>query len=217
MDNPRLFLWIGLALLAWMNIIQWAMKVAEDVTGMPAMLQGSRGDSPDTLGGMEMAQNNSSSILRRIAKRMDDYVTGPHITRYYEWMRQHSKREDIKGDFNIEVRASSALVARDMQQMFLMQLLTVSRDPAYEISPKKLAEVTEESSSSVWDIRSAFSRPVATNSALRMTPESTLPAAAVEDEVARTRAVSYTHLRAHETPEHLVCRLLLEKKTTPTT
>ena len=28
----------------------------------------------------------------------------------------------------------------------------------------------------------------------------------------RYRAVSYTHLRAHETPEHLVCRLLLEKK-----
>eukprot|EP00658_Telonema_sp_P-2_P075740 TRINITY_DN65444_c0_g1_i1.p1 TRINITY_DN65444_c0_g1~~TRINITY_DN65444_c0_g1_i1.p1 ORF type:complete len:103 (+),score=19.00 TRINITY_DN65444_c0_g1_i1:121-429(+) len=25
-------------------------------------------------------------------------------------------------------------------------------------------------------------------------------------------AVSYTHLRDHETPEHLVCRLLLEKK-----
>ena len=25
-------------------------------------------------------------------------------------------------------------------------------------------------------------------------------------------AVSYTHLQAHETPEHLVCRLLLEKK-----
>jgi len=23
MDNPRLFLWIGLALLAWMNVIQW--------------------------------------------------------------------------------------------------------------------------------------------------------------------------------------------------
>src|SRR5665254_19813 len=30
------------------------------------------------------------------------------------------------------------------------------------------------------------------------------------------RAVSYTHLRAHETPEHLVCRLLLEKKTATT-
>eukprot|EP00658_Telonema_sp_P-2_P023783 TRINITY_DN19541_c0_g1_i1.p1 TRINITY_DN19541_c0_g1~~TRINITY_DN19541_c0_g1_i1.p1 ORF type:complete len:745 (+),score=136.47 TRINITY_DN19541_c0_g1_i1:162-2396(+) len=30
-------------------------------------------------------------------------------------------------------------------------------------------------------------------------------------------AVSYTHLRAHETPEHLVCRLLLEKKKKKTT
>ena len=28
------------------------------------------------------------------------------------------------------------------------------------------------------------------------------------------KTVSYTHLRAHETPEHLVCRLLLEKKKT---
>mgnify|MGYP007068955288 CR=1 FL=1 len=28
----------------------------------------------------------------------------------------------------------------------------------------------------------------------------------------RNIPVSYTHLRAHETPEHLVCRLLLEKK-----
>src|SRR5678816_1982997 len=28
----------------------------------------------------------------------------------------------------------------------------------------------------------------------------------------REGTVSYTHLRAHETPEHLVCRLLLEKK-----
>src|SRR5678815_4904131 len=30
--------------------------------------------------------------------------------------------------------------------------------------------------------------------------------------VADVVPVSYTHLRAHETPEHLVCRLLLEKK-----
>eukprot|EP00658_Telonema_sp_P-2_P070621 TRINITY_DN60066_c0_g1_i1.p1 TRINITY_DN60066_c0_g1~~TRINITY_DN60066_c0_g1_i1.p1 ORF type:complete len:396 (+),score=101.03 TRINITY_DN60066_c0_g1_i1:118-1305(+) len=30
--------------------------------------------------------------------------------------------------------------------------------------------------------------------------------------VLEAAAVSYTHLRAHETPEHLVCRLLLEKK-----
>ena len=31
-------------------------------------------------------------------------------------------------------------------------------------------------------------------------------------EIETPDSVSYTHLRAHETPEHLVCRLLLEKK-----
>src|SRR5678815_114045 len=30
--------------------------------------------------------------------------------------------------------------------------------------------------------------------------------------IQRSTTVSYTHLRAHETPEHIVCRLLLEKK-----
>eukprot|EP00658_Telonema_sp_P-2_P034523 TRINITY_DN2519_c0_g1_i17.p1 TRINITY_DN2519_c0_g1~~TRINITY_DN2519_c0_g1_i17.p1 ORF type:complete len:366 (-),score=79.53 TRINITY_DN2519_c0_g1_i17:33-1130(-) len=35
----------------------------------------------------------------------------------------------------------------------------------------------------------------------------------MRDQLKRSQvAVSYTHLRAHETPEHLVCRLLLEKK-----
>src|SRR5664279_4452416 len=37
---------------------------------------------------------------------------------------------------------------------------------------------------------------------------------AVDDE--RPQAVSYTHLRAHETDSYLVCRLLLEKKRRPT-
>src|SRR5678816_3413237 len=32
------------------------------------------------------------------------------------------------------------------------------------------------------------------------------------NEVLGRWTVSYTHLRAHETPEHLVCRLLLEQK-----
>lgn len=121
-----------------MNIIEWAMRRAEDATGMPAMLQGIRGDAPETLGGMQMQNNNASSVMRRLAKRFDDYVTEPHITRYYEWMMQHSDREDIKGDFQIDVRASSALVERDAQQQFLLTILSAAQDPSYEVDPAKL-------------------------------------------------------------------------------
>eukprot|EP00658_Telonema_sp_P-2_P002158 TRINITY_DN10818_c0_g2_i1.p1 TRINITY_DN10818_c0_g2~~TRINITY_DN10818_c0_g2_i1.p1 ORF type:complete len:499 (-),score=61.70 TRINITY_DN10818_c0_g2_i1:91-1587(-) len=40
----------------------------------------------------------------------------------------------------------------------------------------------------------------------------TLRFIAEQASIGRALPVSYTHLRAHETPEHLVCRLLLEKK-----
>lgn len=122
-----------------MNIINFALKMAEDVTGMPSMLQGIRGDAPNTLGGMQMQNNNATSVLRRLAKRFDDYITRPHIKRYFDWMMQYADDDSIKGDFEIEVRASSALVERDAQQQFLMQMLAASKDPAYEINPAKLA------------------------------------------------------------------------------
>lgn len=121
-----------------MNIINFCLKMAEDTTGMPAMLQGIRGDAPNTLGGMQMQNNNATSVLRRLAKRFDDYVTRPHIQRYFDWMMTYSDDEAIKGDFEIEVRASSALVERDAQQQFLLQMVGLARDPAYEIDPAKL-------------------------------------------------------------------------------
>lgn len=122
-----------------MNIINFCLKMAEDTTGMPAMLQGIRGDAPNTLGGMQMQNNNATSVLRRLAKRFDDYVTRPHIQRYFDWMMSYSNDESIKGDFEIEVRASSALVERDAQQQFLMSLLQVAANPVYELDPAKLA------------------------------------------------------------------------------
>lgn len=122
-----------------MNIINFCLKMAEDTAGMPAMLQGIRGDAPNTLGGMQMQNNNATSVLRRLAKRFDDYLTRPHIQRYFDWMMSYSDDESIKGDFEIDVRASSALVERDAQQQFLMSLLQVSANPVYELDPAKLA------------------------------------------------------------------------------
>lgn len=122
-----------------MNIINFALKLAEDTTGMPAMLQGIRGDAPETLGGMQLQDTRASGVLRRLAKRFDDYLAEPHIRRYYDWMMQHSDREDIKGDFQIDVRASSALVERDAQQQFLLTLLTAAANPIYGLDPAKLA------------------------------------------------------------------------------
>ena len=119
------------------NIIQFAMKMAEDVTGMPAMMQGQGTNAPDTVGGMQMLQNNAGTVLRRIARLFDDRVTEPHIRRYYEWLMLFGEDDSIKGDFTIDARGSTALVERDLQNQSIMQMGALVANPAFGIDPEK--------------------------------------------------------------------------------
>ena len=119
-----------------MAILQFAMKMAEDVTGLPMILQGQLGKAPDTVGGMQMLTNNANSVLRRIARTFDDCVTEPHIRRYYTWLMQYGD-EECKGDFTIDARGSSALVERDIANQAMMQLSAIAFNPASGIDPEK--------------------------------------------------------------------------------
>lgn len=120
------------------NIIQFALKMAEDVTGMPMMMQGQAGaNTPDTVGGMQLVNNNANAVLRRIARMFDDKVTEPHIRRYYQWLMQYSDNEEAKGDFQIDARGSTALVERDIQNQAIMQMGALVMNPAFGIDPEK--------------------------------------------------------------------------------
>ena len=59
-----------------LNIINFSLKVAEDITGLPLDRTGAAGSAPDTVGGMQMVNNNASTVLRRIARNYDDCITG---------------------------------------------------------------------------------------------------------------------------------------------
>lgn len=118
-----------------MNILLFWLKEAEDVTGLPMLLQGQQGKAPDTVGGMQIMNNNGSTVLRRIARIFDDRVTEKHIGRYYEWLLLYGP-DEAKGQFTIDARGSSALVERDMQAQQLVQLIGVSLNPAYGLDPE---------------------------------------------------------------------------------
>lgn len=124
-----------------LNIINYWTKTAEDVTGLPMLLQGQQGAAPDTLGGMQIVNNNGSTVLRRIARTFDDRVTEPHIGRHYEYLLLHGP-EDAKGDFKVDARGSSALVERDIQNRAIMQLTGASLNPAYGLDPAKVMRET---------------------------------------------------------------------------
>lgn len=123
-----------------MNIIQLGFKTAEDVTGLPMLLQGQQGDAPDTLGGQQMMNNNASTVLRRLAKNWDGSITEPHLgDGYYEWLMMYGP-DECKGDFQTDARGSSALVDRDIQNQAVVQMASIVLNPVFGVNPKKWFE-----------------------------------------------------------------------------
>lgn len=117
-------------------IVNLALRLAEDVSGMPLLMQGQQGQAPDTVGGMQILQNNAGTVLRRVARLFDDRITEPHVRRYYAYLMQYGD-DDEKGDFLIDARGSSALVERDLQNQQIMQMGAMVANPIFGVDPKK--------------------------------------------------------------------------------
>lgn len=118
------------------TIIELAMKMAEDITGLPFLLQGQQGQAPDTVGGLQLMQNNASTVLRRLARLYDDRVTEPHVRRYYRYILQYGEDSE-KGDFQIDARGSSALVEREIQNQFILNMGAYVTNPIFKKDPSK--------------------------------------------------------------------------------
>jgi hypothetical protein len=118
-------------------IVQLGLKMAEDITGLPMLLQGQQGSAPETLGGTQLLNNNASTVLRRLARLWDDLVTVPQISRYYRFLLQYGDDDEAKGDHVIEARGSSALIERDAQSQALVQLSALVVNPIFGKDPKK--------------------------------------------------------------------------------
>lgn len=124
------------------GIIKMATELADAETGVPTIVQGEKGAAPDTVGGMQMLMNSANVVLRRLVKQFDDMITKPHIRRYYDYNMMYGEDEEIKGDFSIDARGSSALMVRDIQNQAFLNLLAAGANPIYGkyLDAKKLFE-----------------------------------------------------------------------------
>ena len=124
------------------NIIKMATELADAETGVPQLMQGEKGAAPDTVGGMQMLMNSANVVLRRLVKQFDDMITRPHIRRYYDYNMMYNENEEIKGDFSVDARGSSALLIRDIQNQAFLNLLQAAANPVFGVylDNKKLFE-----------------------------------------------------------------------------
>jgi hypothetical protein len=108
-----------------------AMQFADMETSMPQIMGGEQGSAPETVGGMVMLFNNANTVLRQRVKLYDDNITKPHLARYYDWKMANDPDPNIKGDFEVDARGSSALIERDIANQAMLNLANITNNPRY--------------------------------------------------------------------------------------
>jgi len=105
-------------------IVQLALKFVDEAVAMPLIAQGEMGSHvTQTSSGMAMLFNSANVGFRRVVKNWDDDLTTGTIARTYDFNMQFSKREDVKGDMQIEARGTSVLLVREIQAEQLMNII----------------------------------------------------------------------------------------------
>ena len=119
------------------SIILLGLKFAEDVTGMPMIFQGQQGSAPDTVGGMKLLENNATSPMRRIARKIDTGFMEPHIRRYYEYYMLFSEDDQSKVEVDVKASGTSSAMDKQINHQIIMDIGQYAQDPKYGIDPRK--------------------------------------------------------------------------------
>jgi hypothetical protein len=122
------------------NIISLARQQIDEVTAIPQIATGEQGTGVTrTAQGMALLMNSANVVFRRTVKSFDDDFTVPNVRRLYDWLMQFSKKEEIKGDYNVDARGSSVLLVREMQSQNLLTLaLQFGAHPVYGPALRKM-------------------------------------------------------------------------------
>lgn len=104
-------------------ILQMARQFAEEESGTPLFNAGlGSPQNAESATGSLLLAHNSNVVLDAYSEQWDDYITEPLINRYYHWNMQYNPRQDIKGDYVVDVRSSSEyknkqMYVRDLEKL----------------------------------------------------------------------------------------------------
>jgi hypothetical protein len=115
------------------NILQLAIRFADDVTQLPLIMQGDQAPHiTQTAQGMSLLYNASTVVLRRTVKFYDDFHTEPMISRFYDWNMQFNPKEEIKGDMRCVARGSASLLEKEQQGIAYNEAMALAATPTWQ-------------------------------------------------------------------------------------
>lgn len=112
-----------------MQLAEMAKGFMEDETALPAYSYGDDTGINDTAKGLSMQMSAASLPIKSVVKNLEDGVIKPFIVSLYDWNMQWSDRDDIKGDMQANVLATSTLMAKEVKSQQLLQFLNLTANP----------------------------------------------------------------------------------------
>ena len=117
----------------YIQLVQFYQNFIDELTA-PRFISGD-GRVPgagDTASGLSMLMGAMNINLKELIKSFDDNVTEPFITALFHWNMQLNPKEEIKGDFEVQARGSSALIAKEVLSDKLVKAVEVSSNPKFD-------------------------------------------------------------------------------------
>jgi hypothetical protein len=115
-----------------MAVLNTAREFGEEESTVPLIAAG-LGDAEVNDGGatgMTIRMQSATTVLASKAREWDDNITKPIVGWFYEWNMQYSDKDEIKGDYDIDVQTSTAYLNKIIGQRDLERLsVEAAQDP----------------------------------------------------------------------------------------
>ena len=112
------------------QMTEMSKSFADDESSLPAYTYGdSSQEINKTAQGMSMQMNAAALPIKSVVKNLEDFCIRPLIESLFDWNMQWSDDESIKGDMQIQVLGTSALIAKETRAQQLMQFLNITANP----------------------------------------------------------------------------------------
>jgi hypothetical protein len=129
----------------FMEIARLALDLSDEATSIPRYVTGNEKiqGAGQTASGLSMLFGQADIMLRECVSNFDDGITKSVLRAFYHWNMQFSKKQEIKGDFDVKATASTSLIAKDMHAQKLDLLAQTTLNPIDAPLTKRLELLRE--------------------------------------------------------------------------
>jgi hypothetical protein len=118
------------------TLIELAERFADEISGIPKWTTGgNQRDYTKTATGLGMLMNAQGQLMRGAIENFDDFIIEPIGEAFYDWNMENNPNQNIKGDFRVRANGLSSMMAKEVLNQQLMQMISFVINPTVMQNP----------------------------------------------------------------------------------